>query len=133
MASVSLLYAIPTKQSSDIEWIQWHKNMKARLGKKNANMLFIQAFEKRGSTSIVSEDMQNYFDKQGIPLQQTDWQALKGVISDSTDFASDIFKAGTYTAIGLAGILALSLGILVFNIARSAKASDVTSIVGGKR
>ena len=103
--SKELLYNVPTKQSSGNAWIQWHKTLKSSLGEKNANLLFIQAFEKRGSTGVVTEDMQNYFEKQGIQLDQTWINNAKGVISDSFDIASDIFTAGAYFSAIMVGAI----------------------------
>ena len=133
MVSRELLYRVPTKQSTSNEWVNWHKTMKASFGKKNANILFVNAFAKRGSTSVVDENMQNYFEGQGIILDQNWLESAKGVFTDTYDFFSDVFKVGTYAAVGFGGVLLISLSVLIFNIARSAKASDVSSIVGGRK
>ena len=126
----SILLKIPTKASTANDWVVWHRGLKSRFGKKNANLLFLSAFEKRGNIGIVNENMQNYFESQGITLDQTTLNNLKGIISDTTDFFSDFAKAGMVTTFVVGGILILSVGMLAINIARTAKASDLTKLAG---
>lgn len=129
----SILLNVPTKSSNANVWIAWHKGLKSKFGKKNANLLFLSAFEKRGDSddffkTLVTEEMADYFKGEGITLEQGSLSRLKGVWTDTSDFFSDVAKAGMITTFVVGGVLVLSVGIFVINIARTANAGTLTNL-----
>ena len=122
MVSRNLLLNVPTKSSDANTWIQWHKNLKAYVGKKNANLLFQEAWEKRGSTGIVTNDMQDYFNKQGIQIDGTIVTEITGFVGDVTDSIGSVFSMAKWGAIAVGGVILTSIVIISLGIAKNPQA-----------
>lgn len=126
---------IPTKKSNVGAWIQWHKDLKSKYGKKVANSLWLKAWEKRGSNSVNTVALRDYLDKQGIKIGTSAWDDILDTGSGVTDYFGDMIKVGKYTGIALTVILVAGIGLLVFNIARKPGEAAQTALMlrGGGR
>jgi|TARA_Y100000114_G_scaffold157153_1_gene187469 hypothetical protein len=114
---------IPSFTSSDNAWILWHENLKKVFGRKKANALYVANWDAQrgGSSSANTSKLRKYLEKNGIKISG-------GVIGDTGDFFGgvgdyfgDIFTVGKYLGIGLAVIVAISVGGLVVQIAFNRK------------
>lgn len=112
---------IPTRTSSSSAWIEWHKTMKSRYGKKQANILFVKAWDKRGGagTSASTNELREYMKNQGVTLDTTTMEGLTDTVSSGLDTIGDIFNVGKYFAIGTGVIVISGLAILVWNVVRN--------------
>lgn len=112
---------IPSKASESQKWIVWHKAMKSRYGKKEANILFIKAWEMRGGagSKASTNELREYMSDNGVALDTTAIEDVVDTTSRGLDAMGDFFTMGKYLAIGLGVIVVGGLGMLVFNIARN--------------
>lgn len=112
---------IPNRSSQGQEWLQWHKDLKSRYGKKRANSIFIRAWGLRGkeNSSANTSQLRDYLKGQGIQLETSTISSLYDAAADVGDFFGDIFVVGKYIGIGLGVILVGGIGMLIFNIAKS--------------
>ena len=110
---------IPNKASSSQKWIEWHKSVKSTFGRKKANTIFIDNWEKRGVAGIVNNDMQDYFRKNGVNLDKTFVNQIVGFPEDVFDTVADIFSMGKYAAITVGVVILVPVAILLFNIAKN--------------
>jgi hypothetical protein len=116
MAIVNVLNE-PNQQSSDVIWIQWHKDLKSVLGKKTADSVFLQFWTKRGTDAANTHALREYAGSQGF---QIDGGVIGGVLDtvyDVADNIADVFKIGKYVSIAVIVIIVGSIGLLLFNIA----------------
>jgi len=112
---------IPTRTSSSSAWIEWHKTMKSRYGKKQANILFVKAWDKRAGagTSASTNELREYMRKQGVTLDTSTLESVADTVSSGLDGIGDFFTVGKYMVLGVGVILVGGLGILVFNLVKN--------------
>ena len=117
--SVAIIKNIPRRSSSDQVWIQWYDALKKEFGRKKANQLFIANWDAvDGDTSNANTtNLRNHLQRFGIDVDG-------GVIGGVKDWAlgvggyfGDIFNASKIIGIGLASVVAISMGVLIFQIA----------------
>jgi hypothetical protein len=111
---------IPNKQSSSQTWIQWHKAMKRRYGKKEANLLFTKAWDMRGGagSSASTNELRTYMKDNGIKFDTTTMESITDTTYEGLDAVGDFFTMGKYMSIAVGVIVVGGLGMLIFNIAK---------------
>jgi hypothetical protein len=110
---------IPTFTDSDTTWINWYKQLRAALGAKKANDVFSRAWSSLNinnsdaNTSHLRETMEKY----GIDISG-------GILGESLDLTrqigghiEDVFTVSKWLSIGLASVVVVSLGALIWQIA----------------
>jgi hypothetical protein len=101
---------IPYTNAPAENWVLWHKALKKRYGKAEANRLFLAAYKKRVTATIPNFlNLQAYMKKQGIKLEGNWVQELEGSFSDGF--------AGLQTALGVAGGFAVLIVLLILGLA----------------
>ena len=112
---------IPTRTSSSSAWIEWHKTMKSRYGKKQANILFVKAWDKRAGagTSASTNELREYMKKQEVTLDTSTLESVADTVSSGLDNIGGFFTVGKYFAIGTGIIIVGGLGMLVFNLVKN--------------
>jgi hypothetical protein len=125
----------PSKSWSGDKWIQWHEILKKAMGKKQANQVWLKAWYMRAGTgsSASTSDLRSYMSEQGIDINKTTIESIGDSASSGLDFVGDVFKTGTWIAMGLVGVVVVGVGIAVINIARKSGtiASDVAKGYAG--
>lgn len=111
---------MPTKNSGGDEWIQWHKDLKRSMGKKLANTVWLKAWGQRAGkgSSASTIDLRGYMKEQGVNIDTTIFESIEDEFSDGIDFFGDLFKTGTWFAVGLGAVVVVGIGIAVINIAK---------------
>ncbi len=109
---------IPNKSSSAAAWMEWHKALKSRYGKKQANALFVTAWEKRGSNAANTMELREYMKDNDVDLGSNTVQDVLDFTSGGIDTIGDMFTIGKYLTIGVAVIVVGGLGMLIFNLAK---------------
>lgn len=111
---------IPTKTSPSQSWIEWHKDMKGRYGKKQANLLFVKAWELRGGagTSASTNELREYMSENDVVLDTSTMESVTDATYAGLDSVGEFFTMGKYVSIALGVIVIGGLGMLVFNIAK---------------
>ena len=115
---INPLKFVPDAHTSVEEWIEWHKALKYRYGRKSANHLWIMAWTNFGSEKKNVEMLRDYLEKNKLKLEVGFFKTIIDMGGDIADYIGDIFVVGKYVAIGFGIILVGGIGLLVFNIAR---------------
>jgi hypothetical protein len=126
MADLKSIATIPSINSSDEEWIAWHKNLKRETGKINANDLFIRAWKQRknenpifGSKANTSK-LRNYLSSQGLDLSGDGaFGFAYDVMDNIEDFAISAFNTGKWMFIIILAVVLIPLFIMMLNIAKN--------------
>lgn len=115
----SAIKNLPNIESTDDQWILWREAL-SRYGKKQANMLFLEAWKSRtekgdwlSSSKANTEKLRDYLEKKGISLEKGALDYAASFMDDMDDFFTSAFNVGKWVGIG-GGVLVLLivLGIL---------------------
>jgi len=111
---------IPNKQSSSQAWIDWHKSMKNRYGKKQANSLFIKAWDIRGGAGSKgsTNELREYMKGNDVVLDTTAMEDVLDTTSSGLDWIGDSLSMGKYFGIAIGVIVIGGAGMLIYNIAK---------------
>lgn len=117
--SLQSVKILPTKNSSDQEWLSWYLDLKNLIGTKKANRIFTMlwnnedGYNSDANSVYLRDEMEGY----GVEI-------AGGVIGDVADFFSTakgyfggFFTAGKWISIALAGVVVVSVGGLLLQIA----------------
>ena len=110
---------IPNDQSDANAWKQWHISLKDTFGRKTAAMIFVTAWNKRGNKEIITHDLNEYLEKQGIVLDKNVLGTLTEAGSDYFDTIGDFMKVGKYVVFAIVGIAVVGTAILVFQVVKN--------------
>ena len=116
---------IPNKQSASTSWIEWHKAMKSRYGKKEANALFVKAWDQRGGagTSASTNELREYMKDNDVVLDTTTMENVVDTTSAGLDAIGDVFTVGKYAILAVGVIVIGGLGMLVYNVVKNPERS----------
>lgn len=122
---VQSLNFLPNVRSSDLSWIEFHKQLRKEVGRTNANSLWSKAWTDRrnegplGSAANTST-LRDYMKSQGVEL------SADGIFSmaintwdETTDLFESIFGVGKYVVIILAVLIIIPAFVLAMNIAKN--------------
>lgn len=126
---------IPNKSSSGDAWETWHKTLKGAMGKKQANIIWLKAWNMRAGkgSSASTSSLRSYMSEQGVELDKTTIESIGDTASGGIDFVGDVLKTGTWIGVGLVTVVVIGLGIAIIGIARKSGtiASDVAKGYSG--
>jgi len=111
---------VPNQQSSSQSWIQWHKAMKSRYGLKEANLLFVKAWDKRGGAGSKgsTNELREYMRDNDVKLDTTGLEDVLDTGSSVLDTIGGAFTAGRYISLAIGVIVLGGAAMLIFNIAK---------------
>ena len=110
---------IPYKNANGTIWINWHKALKRRYRRKEANRLFKLAYEKRIDSTISNFlELQEYMEKQGVKLEGNFWQEIQKDWNGSFDSVTGTMKIA---GISIGVILLLVLFVVLYSIINISK------------
>lgn len=110
---------IPHLNANGQIWIEWHKALKRRYGKKSANSLFKTAYERRVKSTIQNFlELQEYMSKQGVKIEGDFWQEAQKDFSSGFDSVSGTLKM---TGIAIGVILLVVLGVVLYSMINISK------------
>ena len=109
---------IPQIGSKSEAWMAWHKSLKSNFGKANANILWVQAWQKRGNPSANTNELRTYMDSQGIKIDSSAWNKITDLGANIGDLWSASMKVGQYTVIAIIIIILGGAGMIIFNLAK---------------
>ena len=111
---------LPKVDSESQDWILWHKALKKRFGKKEANMIWAKAWSKRaGAGSAPSTvTLRNYMEKQGVEIDTTLAEGFGDFADDIGGFFGGMF--GTLKWIALGGLIIVG-GVVVYSVVKVVK------------
>lgn len=121
--SIQTVRLLPTKLSSDNEWLSWYKDLRKSVGTAKANRLFAMqwnaqdGYNSSANTNNFREEMKGY----GIEVGTNALGELTDFGSKSLDYFGDFFTTGKWLGLGLLTITVVSIGGLIYQIAFSSK------------
>jgi hypothetical protein len=113
--------SIPDTTSDASAWIQWHKELKNRYGKKTANHLWMLAWKNSGTTGVLgvsTADLRAYMEKQGVILDKNALASAQDTALGVFSKVGDIFQIGEYAAIGILIVIIGGSALLIYNLAK---------------
>ncbi len=118
---------LPSINSTDAQWVSWYEILRSDVGKKNANNLFLKAWEQRKNEGMLGSKantsyLRNFLSEKGIELSPDGILAYPIAAIDSLEgFAEGVFGFGKTTFIIVLSITIVILAVFMFNIARNPK------------
>lgn len=92
----------PNSNSSPAQWIDFHKQLKSKVGQEEANSLFLQLWSQGGQSSFTSQsgELRAYAKTQGMNIEGN-IIGLSAVSDTYTSINSGAAKIGNATTIGI--------------------------------
>ncbi|KKS77436.1 MAG: hypothetical protein UV51_C0007G0034 [Candidatus Woesebacteria bacterium GW2011_GWC1_42_9] len=116
---VSPLTNIPNKNSDAAAWKLWHETLKDNFGKKQANALFLKAWNKQSGSGVSTIALRKYLSENGIDID-------KGILDSALDSGSgllddfgNMLQIGKYAVYAIGGITIIGFGMLVYNVMKN--------------
>jgi hypothetical protein len=121
----SIIKYIPTKDSSDDNWIAWHKMLRKGYGKERANDAFKVAFAYLASSSAKTNDLRDYGKTVGLDLDTNLVQdaariveTVKGNLGGILNSIGGIFRTSKTIIVIIVLLILVPVFMLLFNIAK---------------
>lgn len=122
----SIIKYIPTKESSDDQWIAWHKMLKKGYGANRANDAFKVAFAYFAASSAKTNDLRAYGKTVGMDLDTNlvqDAGRIVATVKDSVggvfDKVGGIFRTSRTVVIVMIILILVPVFMLLINIAKN--------------
>lgn len=107
MSAASPVDTMPTKSSSDAAWIAWYDILP--FSKKDNNLLFMRAWQYRGSSDANTQALRAHLKSAGLEL------AANNVLGQVKDFEYSIIDtAGSLFKVGSTTMILIAVGGVVF-------------------
>ena len=121
MATVNPLDIVPVSTSTDQQWISFYDSLKDALGKKDASIVFLEFWSRRGGDIEANTVFfRNEMEKRGIEITE------EGIGSYIAEFLDDTWGvvSGIFSGVGTAGktvgiILLIIVIVFVFRFAKN--------------
>lgn len=123
---------LPNSNSSDVAWLNWYKDLRSTLGKKNANQLFIQHWEAEdgfgsdANTTYLREELGKY----NLKISGGTLGSVADFGKDVSSFFGDLFTTGKWLTIGMGTVIVVAVGGLLIQIAFNKKVRGEAIRVG---
>ena len=124
--------AVPIQNSSDLLWITWYDDLKKTFGKKKANALFASNWDSQNGdgSNANTTDLRAHLKDNGLDISGGVLGEAKDKIFGVSDYFGDYFTVAKWFGIGLGGIIVVSVGALVFQLATSSKVRKEAISIG---
>jgi hypothetical protein len=114
---IDVINTIPVQSSQSADWIEWHKALKKRFGKLQANQLWLKAWGFRGTSKSNTGELRSYMKDNGVTLDTNILGKAKDIQNSIFDTVADTLKVSSGLAIGIIAISILGVGFIVYKIA----------------
>ncbi len=123
---------IPDKSSDATAWMQFHQDLKSRYGLRTANSIWVMAWQKYGSTSIIgvsNKGLRDYMSRQGVTLDESFAAQAQDLAGGVFGKLGELFKIGEYGIILTGGVLLFGVALIVYRLARPEVVSTAASAI----
>ncbi len=116
---------IPSQSATDAQWIAWYKVLQGEVGRKEANILFLKAWNQRKNAGLLgaasnTSALRDFLKTKGVDVQPdgllaypiTAYEAVAGGLETA-------FGVGKWTLIILSLVIIIPVALLLFNIAKN--------------
>lgn len=114
---IDVINSIPVQSSQSADWIEWHKALKKRFGKLQANQLWLKAWGFRGTSKSNTGELRSYMKDNGVILDTNILGKAKDIQNSIFDTVADTLKVSSGLAIGIIAISVIGVGFIVYKIA----------------
>jgi hypothetical protein len=121
---------IPTKDSADAQWIEWHKMLSRAYGQSKANEAFTVAFAYLASSSAKTNKLKDYGKTVGMDLETNLLEDATRIVSNVKEGVGGFFdsigaglKVYKNVVIIVVILILVPVFMLLFNIARNPNAA----------
>jgi hypothetical protein len=124
---VKSLSSIPSKNSTDADWINWYKILQSEVGKNNANTLFLRAWDQRKNAGLLGSDantstLRDFLASKGVEVKPDGIFAYPISFIDSIEGGIEsFFGVSKWVFIIIGAMILIPVAFLLFNIARNPK------------
>lgn len=126
MQDLKSIATIPNINSTDEQWISWHKTLKRELGKFNANDTFMRAWNQRKNESALfgskanTSKLREYLKKEGVSLSGDGYLGFAYDALDTLDdWASSAFNTYKWVLLILLIVIIIPVFVLMMSVARN--------------
>ena len=120
--------SMPNRASGSDAWVAWHEQLKKYLGKKQANIIWLKAWQRRKGQNASSNALRQYMKKQDVEIDKSTLESLSDFKSNALDYIGDFYTAGKFLTIALGVIVVGGTGMIIYNLAKDPnKTIDIAS------
>ncbi len=123
--NINSLSFIPSVNSTDQQWIVYHKALKKDVGTTNANALWLKTWEKRKNENAITgskantSDLRDYMKSQKVNLSADGaFSSAVNIWDSATDSLEAMFGISKWIVIVLAAIIIIPAFMILINIAK---------------
>ncbi len=123
---IQSLNFLPSVNSNDLSWIEFHKQLRKEVGRSNANSLWLQAWDKRKNSNSITGSgantatLRSYIKDQGVDISADGlFYPVLNTWDDATDLFESVFGIGKYVVIIIAVLIIIPAFVLAMNIAKN--------------
>jgi hypothetical protein len=113
---IDVINTIPVQSSQSADWVEWHKALKKRFGKLQANQLWLKAWGFRGTSKSNTGELRSYMKDNGVILDTNILGKAKDIQNNIFDTVADTLKVSSGLAIGIIAISVIGVGFIVYKI-----------------
>lgn len=113
---IDVINSIPVQSSQSADWIQWHKALKKRFGKLQANQLWLKAWGFRGTSNSNTSELRSYMKDNGVTLDTNILGKAKDIQNSVFDTIGGALKVSSGVTIGLLAIAFLGTGYIIYKV-----------------
>lgn len=113
---IDVINTIPVQSSQSADWIQWHKALKSRFGKLEANQLWLKAWGFRGTSNSNTSELRSYMKDNGVTLDTNILGKAKDIQNSVFDTIGGALKVSSGVTIGLLAIALLGTGYIIYKV-----------------
>jgi hypothetical protein len=124
---IDVINTIPVQSSQSADWVEWHKALKKRFGKLQANQLWLKAWGFRGTSKSNTGELRSYMKDNGVTLDTNILGKAMDIKNSIFDTVADTLKVSSGLAIGIIAISVLGVGFIVYKIA--SPSDNLTKVV----
>lgn len=116
MGYINPAEAIPTKQSSDGDWMAWYESLPG--SQKDKNLIFSMAWSKRGDSKANTSDLRSFLKQKGFVLGSDNvLGAMKDTYLGAVGSISSILKLGATGTVVISAAFIVFAGAIIWRLA----------------
>jgi len=114
---------IPTRNSDDIVWINWYKDLRKTLSVKQANSIFAMAWSAQDASNsdANTSELRLEMEKYGIEISGNVLGTFADFGKKTAGYFGDIFEYYKWISLGLGTVFAVSLGVFFWQLGTKPK------------
>ena len=113
---IDVINSRPVQSSQSADWIQWHKALKSRFGKLEANQLWLKAWGFRGTSKSNTGELRSYMKDNGVTLDTNVFGKAKDIQNSVIDTIGGVLKVSTAVTTGIMVLGIVGIGYIIYKV-----------------